>query len=126
MRNILILLIIALSVAGQTPKTKGAPKKEPDPEARYICRIGSYHNCQCPNMIAEVEEDAFRNCQLNSKSDKEYKECARKVPNSCEIIQKEDSKHPQHSCKRTCKKATCQCADTVPCTGPEFGYDYQN
>lgn len=134
MKNILILFLIALSLLGQPPKSKGTIKptaapyteKKEDPEARYICRIGSYHNCECMAMVAEVHEEAYRNCQLTSKSDKEYGECVKKVPQSCQIIQQQDNKHPAHSCRRTCKTARCSCDDGPVCNGPEFGYnDYQ-
>lgn len=107
-------VIADLAARGQTPTKKAAPKAqkkaaparpEPDPEDRWICRIGSYHDCHCPAMVAEQQEEAYRN--------------GTQPKGGCDIIQQADTKHPEHTCKRTCKAiAGCQCWDGPVCRGP--------
>jgi len=118
MKRLTLVISIALVAFARQPKSKAKPA--PDPEARWMCRIGSYHNCHCPAMIAEEHEAGVQQCARTTQSEKEYIACLSRLPGNCEIIQKADSKHPEHTCKRSCSHAKCQCWDGPPCEGPSL------
>ena len=120
------LALAAVALFAQSG-SKSAKKKEPtkqsqparDPEDRWICRIGSYHDCHCPAMWAEQEDAAIKKCADSSSTHEAYVACLSKVPSHCEMIQVADTAHPEHTCKRTCKAmAGCQCDDAPVCKGP--------
>lgn len=112
----LALSLCALMTAQKASKRK--PQPQPDPEARWMCHIGSYHECHCPAMVAEEQEKAVEQCANTTKTRAEYLACVSKAPSECEIIQKPDTVHPEHTCKRSCTHAKCQCWDGPPCAGP--------
>lgn len=60
----------------------------------------------------------FKACE--GLAGKQYADCAAKVPTACDVIQKADEKHPEHTCQRSCRKARCNCHDTEPCDGPSL------
>src|ERR1700676_2055029 len=108
-RYFLLLAIVCLAFAADSKKKK-AP--EVDPEDRWICRIGSFHNCHCPRMVAQAADAGSKKCADTSLTHEAYVKCLAALPTSCDVIQKADEKHPERSCKRTCKKiAGCQCND---------------
>ena len=49
-------------------------------------------------MVAEAQEAGVQQCARTTQSQKDYITCLSKLPNNCEIIQKADSKHPEHTC----------------------------
>lgn len=115
--------IASIILAADKPKPKKPArieKHQPDPEDRWICRIGSYHNCHCPAMVAAAAEAGSKHCADTSLTHEAYIKCLGELPTSCDVIQKLDDKHPENSCKRTCKTmAGCQCNDDGPkCEGP--------
>lgn len=120
MRRIAILIYASFAVllcAQPKPKPQKhkVEKHQPDPEDRWICRIGSYHDCSCLAMVAEANEAWIAKCS----TEKDYAACMAKKPANCDVIQTADAKHPAHSCKRTCKTmAGCQCDDGPVCKGP--------
>ena len=107
--------LVLVGALAQKPKPR-----TPDPEDRWICRIGSYHNCHCPKMVSEAAEVGSKKCEDTSLTREAYIKCLAALPTSCDVIQVADAAHPDHSCKRTCKKmAGCQCNDDGPkCEGP--------
>jgi len=115
----LLLLIFACAFA-QKPKPKSAAQPQPDPEARWVCHIGSYHDCHCPAMVAETQENGVKHCEETTANAKAYNECLSKLPSNCDIIQQPDKEHPEHTCKRTCSHARCQCWDGPACAGPSL------
>ena len=121
MKRLILILLTSLVLVGQTtkapPKHKAEPKQEqptPDPEAKWMCHIGSYHNCQCPAMVAERQDAHVAYCQTQ----KDYDKCIAEMPAVCDIIKDIDPKHPEHNCKRNCTKPKCQCWDGPPCEAP--------
>lgn len=128
-RLIFAIACCAALFAQHSTKPKPAPKAQiekprHDPEDRWICRLGSYHDCHCPAMMAEAQEDGVKHCADTSTTREAYIKCLSTLPSNCDTIQKADTKHPEHSCKRTCKAiAGCQCDDGPVCKGPLV---YQN
>ena len=125
MKRSLLLIAAALALFGQSappPKKTPAPKQaqkrqpEPDPEDRWICRIGSDHDCHCPMMMAQAEKDWVAHCKTLGPG---YDDCMAHQPSSCDAIQKPSTAHPEWNCKRTCKKmAGCACDEAPICFGP--------
>jgi hypothetical protein len=118
-----LAVILAAQQSGPKPKTPVKTEQQPparDPEDRWVCRIGSPHDCHCPAMMAEEQDAAVKHCGDTSKTHEEYVACLGKVPSNCDVIQKPDEKHPEHSCRRNCKAiAGCQCDDGPICRGPQ-------
>jgi hypothetical protein len=96
-----------------------AQKAKEDPDERWACKMGSYHHCHCPAMVARVEEEQRRNC-YQEPTQKQVDACLVKVPDNCAIIQKPDDKDPRNTCKRSCSKARCRCWDGPACFGGEI------
>jgi hypothetical protein len=71
-------------------------------------------------MVAEVVEAHIDHCKLDTKNQKDFEACMNATPSDCTIVQKVDSKHPDHTCKRSCTKARCRCHDGPPCFGPSL------
>jgi hypothetical protein len=114
MRRLLLLAAIALAALAQKPKAPAA-----DPDERWACKIGSYHQCHCPRMVVRVEEEGRQHCYaLGSRS--AIDACLAKIPDNCEIIQHADTKEPHNTCKRSCSRARCRCWDGPACFGPEL------
>jgi hypothetical protein len=97
-----------------------------DPEDRWICRIGSAHDCHCPAMMAEAQEAGVKHCADTRETRDEYVACLGKLPSNCDVIQKPDDNHPEHSCRRNCKAiAGCQCDDGPVCRRPQVWHPPQ-
>jgi len=131
--TILIGLAVILAAQQSSPKPKkpaNAPQQQAparDPEDRWVCRIGSPHDCHCPAMMAEAQEAGVNHCAETSKTRQEYMACLGKLPSNCEVIQKADEKHPEHTCRRNCKAiAGCQCDDGPICRGPQVWHPPQS
>ena len=130
--TILAGLAVILAAQQSSPKPKKPAKaalQAPahDPEDRWICRIGSAHDCHCPAMMAEAQEAGVKHCTDTSKTREEYVACLRKLPSNCDVIQKPDDNHPEHSCRRNCKAiAGCQCDDGPVCRGPQVWHPPQS
>jgi hypothetical protein len=130
--TILAGLAVILAAQQSNPKPKKpakAAQQAParDPEERWICRIGSAHNCHCPAMMSEVQEAGVKHCADTSKTHAEYVACLGKSPSNCDVIQKPDENHPEHSCRRNCKAiAGCQCDDGPVCRGPQVWHPPQS
>ena len=121
MKRLLLLASITLLALAEQHKTKPkAAVPPPDPEARWMCHIGSYHDCHCPAMVAEQQAASVEQCAKTTQSQKDYNACVAKLPSNCEIIQKADTAHAAHTCKRTCTHAKCQCWDGPACSGPSL------
>lgn len=122
-----LVLLLAGIVFGQKPgKAKPKRNTQDDIEAQWMCKIGSFHDCRCPAMMAELQEEGVKHCADTSPTHKDYVACLSKLPSNCEIIQKPDQKHPEHTCKRSCRKARCQCDDGPPCVGPSLTEHYRD
>ena len=124
MKRFILLIAAAIALLGQTaPAPKKAPARkqaqknaQPDPEDRWICRIGSYHDCHCPMMMAQAEKDWVAHCKTLGPG---YEDCMAHQPSSCDAIQKPSVAHPEWNCRRTCKKmAGCACDEAPICYGP--------
>jgi len=134
-RALTILIGLALILAAQqsTPKPKkpaNTPQQQAparDPEDRWMCRFGSPHDCHCQAMMAEAQEAGVKHCADTSKTHQEYVACLSKLPSNCDVIQKPDEKHPEHTCRRNCKAiAGCQCDDGPVCRGPQVWHPPQS
>jgi hypothetical protein len=121
---VLVATVVVMFAAQQTapkakPKASDHTSPKRDPEDRWICRMGSYHDCHCQAMMAEAQERGIKQCRDASSNDEEYARCVSKLPSNCAVIQGPDEQHPEHSCKRNCKAiAGCQCEDGPVCKGP--------
>lgn len=103
-------------------QTKGSANT-PDPEDQWMCRIGSYHGCSCPAMVSEHWEEVNNKCSIVMQTGDKfaYRKCLQENEmNPCAIIQKADTQHPAHTCKRTCSRSRCLCNDGPKCFGPSL------
>lgn len=111
MKRLILSSIFILGCFAQT--------KSPEERGAWACRTGTWHNCKCPAMVAEAYEEATRACELEGNK----QACEDRKRGPCEVIQKPDTKHPEHTCGRSCTKAKCACHDGPMCEGPELkGY----
>jgi hypothetical protein len=128
MRRILFTAVVAITLFAQQPKSASPRRHQkpvpavttPDPDEHWACKLGSYHNCKCPAMVAEVVEAHIDHCKVDTKNQKDYEACMNATPDECTIVQKPDSKHEDHTCKRSCTKARCRCHDGPACFGPSL------
>lgn len=116
-RTLLVFALLGVALAQHPKKAPTRPKEDPQErlDREWMCKIGSMHNCKCPAMIAEVQDEAVKQCELST----DYQACIAKLPQPCDIIQHADTKHPEHTCGRNCTKPRCGCWDGPACFGPQ-------
>lgn len=125
-----MVLPVVVMFAQHTTKKKSTPPPPPvathDPEEAWACRLGykvgygaDAHECKCPMMVQEAQEAHIDRCK-GITDEKAYQECMNSIPGACDIVQKVDAKHPEHSCGRWCTKPVCRCHDGPVCHGDEI------
>lgn len=119
-RLTLCLLLIFLALLGQSSRHDRSWRKGETSEQHYACKLDhGYRSCRCVAMVAREQQEYLKNCELTSRSAKEYAACAHGLPGPCELIQEPDKVEPKNTCMRSCSThAICQCHDQQPCTGP--------
>jgi len=89
-----------------------------------FCGLNSSHECYCVRRTQAVQNAYSEMCRLNSKSDKELRECLSHTPEHCNIVDQSapadhdgDNQESGMSdrCTMMCKKHDCRCDDGPQC-----------
>ena len=122
MKRLIFSCLIITTLFGQ----KSDERKPNKQDMAWACRLeNKSHHCECPAMVAEVRDDIVEKCATlyGGPGSKEYVKCLSQTPSECEIVQKPDTKHPEHTCSRNCTMAVCRCHDGPPCVGPTLVHE---
>ena len=107
MRLLSLLLLLPLGLLAQKPNKQ---------DIAWACGTKE-HRCSCPMMVGEVQSAWIKHCETGGPVG--YDECMKNIPKDCDIIQKPDKIHPEHTCRRNCTTAVCRCNDEATiCVGP--------
>jgi len=88
-----------------------------DPHSVDKCDIlprAGAHQCHCPKMVSDVQQEYVDRCVRESKTKDEYRECMAKMPEHCDIVaypSRYGAGEHKDQCKTTCKPERCFCND---------------
>ncbi len=125
-KAILFFIVLALFAAEKPKKVEPKLSKEDQEETRWACgrNHNDPHRCKCAKMVQEFNDNVIDQCESQASDNKAYIECQKNLHKEyCEVIQKTDTKHPEHSCSRYCRKdrSACMCGNDEPtCFGPQI------
>jgi hypothetical protein len=107
--------LVGMMMVGVLAQQTREPNKQ---DIAWACRLDNHaHECRCPAMVAEEQEAWIEHCKAMGPVG--YEDCMAHTPSACSIVQKPDTKHPEHTCQRNCTVAVCRCHDGPMCVGPE-------